>query len=112
VLVNYNTAGAQDSGYLTKFSTLMRQVLENSEEEKISLQEEISMLENYMQLEALRLPNGFDYEILLDKNIDGANTMIPPLILQPMVENAIWHGLMQKEEKGKLWIRFFKEDEI
>src|SRR5262249_23183253 len=74
------------STYLSKFSALMRQVLENTREEKISLQEEIAMLENYMQLEALRLHNGFDYEIIIDKTVDAANTMIPPLILQPAVE--------------------------
>jgi LytS/YehU family sensor histidine kinase len=96
--------------YLNKFSMLMRQVLENSREEKITLQEETAMLENYMQLESIRLPNGFDYEIRFDESIDAANTMIPPMILQPLIENAIWHGLNPLNRRGKILL-YFKESE-
>lgn len=90
----------------------MRQVLENSREEKISLQEEIAMLENYMQLEALRLPQGFDYEISLDPSADAANTMIPPMILQPVVENAIWHGLNPLKHRGKILFQFSEVNDL
>lgn len=92
--------------YLVKFSALMRQVLENSREDKISLAEEIAMLENYMLLEALRLPQGFDYAIIIDPSADAANTMIPPMILQPAVENAIWHGLNPLKRRGKISFQF------
>ncbi|HYV91437.1 MAG TPA: tetratricopeptide repeat protein [Chitinophagales bacterium] len=92
--------------YLTKFSILMRQVLENSEEEKITLSEEIAMIENYMQLESLRLPLGFDYAVSLDPSIDANNIMVPPLILQPMIENAIWHGLKPLKHRGKISLLF------
>lgn len=92
--------------YLVKFSTLMRQVLENSEEEKISLNEEIAMIENYMQLEAIRLTDGFDYEVSLDESIDAGATTVPPLILQPMIENAILHGLMPLKRRGKIVLHF------
>ncbi|HYV92288.1 MAG TPA: histidine kinase [Chitinophagales bacterium] len=92
--------------YLVKFSTLMRQVLENSEEEKISLSEEIAMIENYMQLEAIRIPGGFDYEVSFDESIDADFITVPPLILQPMIENAILHGLMPLNRRGKILIHF------
>ena len=92
--------------YLVKFSTLMRQVLENSEEEKISLSEEIAMIENYMQLEAIRIQGGFDYEVSIDESIDSDVTMVPPLILQPMIENAILHGLMPLNRRGKIVLHF------
>jgi hypothetical protein len=92
--------------YLIKFSTLMRQVLENSEEEKISLSEEIAMIENYMQMEAIRIPGGFDYEVSIDESIDAEVTTVPPLILQPMIENAILHGLMPLKRRGKIVLHF------
>lgn len=96
--------------YLTRFSNLMRQVLENSEEEKITLQEEIAMLDNYVRLESIRFPQGFDYEIMVDGAVDAANIMLPPLILQPMVENAIWHGLKPLQHRGKIIMRFTEHD--
>jgi len=92
--------------YLTKFSILMRQVLENSEEEKITLEEEIAMLENYMLLESMLLPDGFDYAVFLNESTDAANTMVPPLIFQPMIENAIKHGLEPLNRRGSISLRF------
>ncbi|HYV91435.1 MAG TPA: histidine kinase [Chitinophagales bacterium] len=100
------------TNYLSKFSTLMRQVLENSQEEKISLTEEIAMLENYMQLECLRVHNGFDYEVSMDHSVDAANTMIPPLIFQPILENAIWHGLDPLDRKGKIKLSFSERNDL
>ena len=98
--------------YLIKFSTLMRQVLENSQEEKITLEEEIAMLENYMQLESLRLHDGFDYEISIDESVDAGNLMIPPLILQPIIENAVWHGLDPLNRRGKIRLFFTEKADI
>ena len=106
--VNKNDAKSADY-YLAKFAKLMRRILENSEEREIPLSEELKMLEAYMQLEASRLQNKFSYEIKVDENISPEKVYVPPMILQPFVENSIWHGLSKKEERGKLKIEFVKE---
>lgn len=90
--------------YLSDFSTLMRSVLENSEEDFISLSKEIELLELYVKLEHSRFPDKFEYDIDIDKKIDLEAFQIPPMLLQPYIENAIWHGLRYKEEKGLLTI--------
>jgi len=79
--------------YLVKFARLMRLILENSEHPEISLKKDLDALELYMQLEQLRLKDGFNYTVDIDKKIDTENTLIPPLLLQPFVENSIWHGI-------------------
>jgi len=94
--------------YLTDFSLLMRAVLENSEEDFIPLEKEIELLELYVQLEHFRFQDKFDYTIEVDPEIDIKKYMIPPMLLQPYVENAVWHGLRYKPEKGLLSIRFTK----
>ncbi|MEE9363062.1 MAG: histidine kinase [Cellulophaga sp.] len=90
--------------YLSNFSTLMRAVLENSEEDFISLSKELKLLELYVGLEHTRFPDKFAYEIVIDERIDVEAFQIPPMLLQPYIENAIWHGLRYKEEKGFLKI--------
>ncbi|MEX0290126.1 MAG: tetratricopeptide repeat protein [Flavobacteriaceae bacterium] len=90
--------------YLSEFSTLMRAVLENSEEDFIPLSKELELLELYVKLEHSRFPEKFDYDISIDKGIDIEAFKIPPMLLQPYIENAIWHGLRYKEEKGFLKI--------
>jgi tetratricopeptide (TPR) repeat protein len=90
--------------YLSEFSTLMRAVLENSEEDFISLSRELELIELYVKLEHSRFPEKFDYTINLDAQIDTEAFQIPPMLLQPYIENAIWHGLRYKEEKGTLSI--------
>ncbi|NUM51636.1 MAG: histidine kinase [Flavobacteriales bacterium] len=90
--------------YLSKFAKLMRSIMENSKKSRVNLKEELEALELYMQLEQLRLEYKFDYEIILDKNIDPIHDEIPPLLIQPYVENAIWHGITHKEGKGKITI--------
>ena len=100
---------AKASLYTSKFAKLMRMILENSEKKEIPIAQDLKALELYMQLEALRMPNKFVYEINVDDAIDKENTLIPPLILQPFVENSIWHGLSQKECDGKIWISIRKE---
>lgn len=90
--------------YLSEFSTLMRSVLENSEEDFISLTKELELLELYVKLEHSRFPDKFEYEIKVDEHIDVAAFQIPPMLLQPYIENSIWHGLRYKEEKGYLKI--------
>ena len=88
------------SKYLTKFSKLIRLVLENADEPEVSLKDELSMLEAYMQLEALRFDGEIQYQIKIKENIDQENTFLPSMVLQPFVENAICHGLMPKKEAG------------
>lgn len=92
--------------YLVKFAKLMRGILENSEEKEISIAQEIKVLELYMQLEAARLPGMFTFEFKIDGKIDIESTLIPPMILQPFVENSIWHGLNNKNGNGKIIIEF------
>ncbi|WP_298473553.1 histidine kinase [uncultured Maribacter sp.] len=90
--------------YLSDFSTLMRAVLENSDEDFIPLSKELELLELYVKLEHSRFPDKFDYSITIDENIEVHSFQIPPMLLQPYIENAIWHGLRYKEEKGFLKI--------
>jgi len=94
--------------YLTDFSLLMRAVLENSEEDFIPLEKEIELLSLYVQLEHFRFQDKFEYSIQVAPEIDVKQYMIPPMLLQPYVENAVWHGLRYKSEKGLLSIYFEK----
>jgi LytS/YehU family sensor histidine kinase len=102
------TATAAD--FTTKFAKLMRMVLENSEQSEIPLADDLKALELYMDLERFRLKNKFDYQIKSDKTIDMDNTLIPPLILQPFVENSIWHGIAKKEGKGNIVVYIKQEN--
>jgi sensor histidine kinase YesM len=97
------------SDYLTKFSTLIRLILENSDKQKINLDDELAMLETYLQLEQNRLDNKFDYHIKVDASIKTIAFEIPSLLLQPFIENAIWHGLVHKTERGIITINIQKE---
>ncbi len=90
--------------YLTDFSLLMRAVLENSEEDFIPLEKEIDLLELYTKLEHFRFQDKFDYNIIIDENIKLSDFVIPPMLLQPYIENAVWHGLRYKKIKGSLEI--------
>lgn len=93
---------AQASEYLTKFSRLVRMILQNSQSALIPLESELDSLKLYLELEALRFENRFEYTISVESDIDVDMIKVPPLIIQPYAENAIWHGLMHKEEKGHL----------
>lgn len=90
--------------FLSDFSVLMRSVLENSEEDFIPLSKELELLQLYVKLEHSRFADKFDFDIEIDKKIDVEAFEIPPMLLQPYIENAIWHGLRYKEEKGFLKI--------
>jgi len=96
--------------YLSDFSLLMRAVLENSEEDFIPLVKEIELLQLYIGLEHSRFKDKFDYKITVDENLKVNEFVIPPMLLQPYVENAVWHGLRYKEEKGLLEISFEQLD--
>jgi ligand-binding sensor domain-containing protein len=95
--------------YLSKFSRLQRMVLNNSEKELISLGSEIEMLHLYLSLESLRFSESFSYTIDTSGLQDINDTMIPSLIIQPIVENAIWHGLRNKEGIQTLTITYQEE---
>jgi tetratricopeptide (TPR) repeat protein len=88
--------------YLSDFSQLMRAVLENSEEDFIPLKKEIELLQLYTKLEHFRFQDKFDYSIDVDETVNVEEFQIPPMLLQPYIENAVWHGLRYKKEKGHL----------
>lgn len=88
--------------YLSDFSQLMRTVLDNSEKDFIPLSEELELLGLYLKLEHARFPDKFDYTIDVAPTVDTETYQIPPMLLQPYLENAVWHGLRYKEEKGRL----------
>ncbi len=92
------------SGYLTMFSQLIRLVLENSRSEKITLEKELETLRLYIELEAMRFKDKVRYSIHVAPGIDRQYTELPPLLIQPYVENAIWHGLMHKKEGGTITV--------
>lgn len=100
--------------YLTDFSLLMRAVLENSEEDFIALEKEIQLLQLYTKLEHFRFQDKFDYSIKVDEHIKVHEFYIPPMLLQPYIENAVWHGLRYKKTKGFLEITIAQtaDDEI
>jgi Histidine kinase len=99
----------QASNYLTKFSKLMRQLLEYSREEFITIEEEIDLLRNYLDIQKLRLKDKFEYEINLDSKLAIRDSRIPPMFAQPFVENAIEHGIGSRDH-GKISISFSKQD--
>ncbi|MDQ6763593.1 MAG: histidine kinase [Bacteroidota bacterium] len=100
------------SDYLTKFSRLIRLVLNNSKKEFITLDDELEMLRLYLEMERMRFKYSFDYNINFKNEINPENIFIPPLLLQPFAENAIWHGLMNKEGQGHLTVLLSKENNI
>jgi LytS/YehU family sensor histidine kinase len=98
----------QALSYLGRFARLIRNVLDTSQLNIIPVSKEIKMLENYLELEKLRFADQFSYEITIDDELDADYTDIPTMVLQPFVENAIWHGLLHKKEKGSVTITFHK----
>lgn len=93
------------SDYLTKFSKLMRSILEYSNQDTISLDDELNSLQVYLKMEQMRFKNKFKFHIDVDDSIDKQKTMIPTMVIQPFVENAIWHGLIQKNQCGSIEIK-------
>ena len=89
--------------YLGRFSKLIRLILQNSKSTIVPLMDDLEALKLYIEMESLRFDNLFDYEVKMEKHIDAEKVSVPPMLIQPYVENAIWHGLMQKKgEKGKI----------
>jgi LytS/YehU family sensor histidine kinase len=88
------------NNYLTKFSSLMRKVLENSQHTSVPLRDELDALNLYLELETIRFKDKFDYKIYIDEEIDTLLYKVPTMLIQPYVENSICHGLMPGEGKG------------
>lgn len=92
--------------YLSKFSKLQREVLNNSDQDFIPLDKELEVLNLYLELEQLRFENGFTYHFMVDNRLDTDEISVPPMIIQPFIENSIWHGLMPKQGDRRVDIRF------
>lgn len=107
ILKNDSFAASQ---YLTKFSKLIRLILDHSNQNFILLSSEIDLLKLYIETECLRFDNQFEYEIKVDDSLNTENIQIPSMIIQPYIENAIWHGLLHKETKGKLTLEIIRFD--
>lgn len=102
ILVNEPEAA---SDYLTKFSRLIRLILDNSRSETVPLDKELEALRLYIEMEAMRFDGRFTYTISVDPSLQPEHLEVPPLLIQPFVENAIWHGLMHRPTPGHLWVR-------
>ena len=98
--------------YLTSYSTLMRAVMENSNKDFVSLSAELELLRGYLDLEQLRFKDKFSYTIQVDETLEVDSVMIPNMLIQPHLENAVWHGLRYKNEVGVLSLTIFRENGI
>lgn len=98
------------SGYLTTFSKLLRSTLESTRENMIPFEKEVGSLRNYLELQKLRYGAKFNYAIEVDEKIDQEDMSIPPMLVQPFIENAIEHGIRHKKTPGRIDVRFFLKD--
>ena len=98
--------------YLKSFSGLLRGILEQNRKDFIEIEEEITSLNNYIQLQQMRYAGAFDYEITVDDQLNLNETLIPPMLIQPFVENAIEHGFRNISHKGLLKISFKIKNEL
>jgi hypothetical protein len=96
--------------HVADFGKLLRMILDNSGRSQISLADELEALKLYLDLEQMRTDDQISYSIEVDSNIDQNSSKVPPLIIQPFVENAIWHGILPKNEKGKVDVRISRTD--
>lgn len=103
---------AEAGRYLTKFGQLMRSTLENSEYQEITLGEELQNLENYMQLEATRFKKRFSYQVNIEPGLDKEVILVPPMILQPFVENSIIHGFSPRNGAGNIAVNIFTRGQL
>lgn len=101
---------ATASLYLTRFARLIRLILDNSNSKTVTLTNEMEALRLYIEMEAIRFEKKFSCQIEVDEDIQTDSMYVPPLIIQPFVENAIWHGLLHKEEAGHLSIHISRKN--
>ncbi len=98
--------------YLVKFSQVIRLILENSLQQEVLLADDMKALGLYIELEQLRMNHGFVFEIRIDPQVDPDNVLVPPMIIQPFVENSIWYGLNARNKEGHLLIRVSREEDM
>lgn len=106
-----NNRDKEAARYISKFSKLLRSVLDNSKMKTICLSDDLEVLEMYLNLEQMRFRDGFEYEIITDSDLDLDNLLIPPSLIQPFVENAIWHGFKNNVRQNKIDIYINDLDE-
>lgn len=94
------------NAYLVKFSRLLRKILESNTDEMISVENEIDILEKYLEIESLRFQQSFHFKIERDEKLAGSSCLIPQMLVQPIVENAIWHGLLPKNGNKEITVKF------
>lgn len=97
---------------VNNFATLLRETLNNSRKDTISLDQEIKTLKHYIEVERLMAEQSFDYELLIKTNLDTEEVLIPPMLVQPFVENAIRHGILKGTRKGELKVIFETTDDM
>jgi tetratricopeptide (TPR) repeat protein len=107
---NNNPAVAKE--YLVKFSKHMRATLNNTLTDEVTVEEEVESLREYLELEKANLPGQLNYEIEIDPAIDVENTILPPLMIQPFIENAVLHGITPKKGPGTITVRMSKKDKV
>ncbi|MBK6634916.1 MAG: histidine kinase [Chitinophagaceae bacterium] len=98
--------------YLTTFSKLIRTLLNNADKKEISLYDEIETCKLYLQLEAMRFDTKFSYAVDVDKDIDLKSIQVPALIIQPFIENAIWHGIVPRNSTGHVSLNVVRKEGI
>jgi sensor histidine kinase YesM len=96
--------------YLAEFAKLFRLILNHSQQKEVTLKEEIELLHLYITLEAQRLKDMIDFQLEIADDIEADNTLIPTMLLQPVVENAVWHGLKQDIRPKIIRLRAFLQD--
>ena len=99
------------SDYITKFSRLIREILKNSSRLTIPFEEDLGILGLYVKLEQMRMTGGFDYIVTIDNTLDLNKIQVPPLFMQPYIENAIWHGFSTKKDYKKITLTIYDEEE-
>ncbi|MEO7309085.1 MAG: histidine kinase [Chitinophagaceae bacterium] len=98
--------------FLSTFASLIRQILDNSANPAIALSDELPTVELYLKLEKLRFGDRLNYNIEVDEHMDAENVLVPSMLIQPYIENAILHGIAPKETGGTVWIRLKQEPEL
>jgi hypothetical protein len=106
----FNSKSDEAVKYLNKFAKLMRVILNNSDKPTVALEDDLEALKLYLELEQMRFEDKFEYKIEVDENVDLDYDIMPPMLLQPYVENAILHGLTPRKDKGLLTIRISTEE--
>lgn len=107
----YRREAKETGKFLTAFARMIRMTLESTQEETVSLQKELDWLDNYVRIQQLRFDNTIQYHVEIDEKIDIDNVAVPPMLIQPFIENAFEHGLSKLEEGGELKVVYAQQDD-